>query len=233
MRGFGKASKNVNAGRPGIDAWGSDGVRSCPPAVPFPTATLTPRCYANPPGDLPNLPAPESPLDKPIFMRWFLALVGLLALVLGAVGVFLPLLPTTPFLLLAAGCFMRSSDRLYLWLIRQRWVGGYIRNYREHGAMALRAKAVALALLWAGIGYSAAMVADSWWLRAFLLCVAVGVTLHILHLRAAPRDSAGPSRGEDESASEDARWPKMRGRLAACSGRACRPLDKENPCLWP
>lgn len=120
--------------------------------------------------------------------RWLLVVAGVLAVVVGAIGVFVPLLPTTPFLLLAATCFVRSSDRLYTWLIHHRWFGSYIRNYREHRAITLRAKIVTLTLLWGVIGYSAVFVARAWWLRALLGVVAVGVTIHLLLLKTLTRD---------------------------------------------
>ena len=126
-------------------------------------------------------------------MRWFLAAVGVCAVVLGAIGVVVPLLPTTPFLLLAAACFIRSSDRLYVWLIHHRWFGDYIRNYRERRAMTRRAKGVALTLLWTVMGYSAWTVTTSWWLRLLLGSVAVGVTLHLLHLKTLTRKVAPQS----------------------------------------
>lgn len=112
-----------------------------------------------------------------------LVAAGCIAVALGAVGIFLPLLPTTPFLLLAAACFLRSSDRLYAWLITHRWLGGYIRNYREHRAITLRAKVLTLALLWLTIGYSAVWVVSALALRVLLLAIALGVTIHILRLR--------------------------------------------------
>ena len=115
--------------------------------------------------------------------KWLLIVLGVIAVGLGAIGVFIPLLPTTPFLLLAAACFMRSSDRLYTWLVHLSWLGSYIRNYREHHAMELRAKVVALTLLWGMIGYSAVMATESWWLRILLGAVAVGVTIHLLCLK--------------------------------------------------
>ncbi|MBU8935018.1 MAG: YbaN family protein [candidate division Zixibacteria bacterium] len=108
---------------------------------------------------------------------------GFVSVGLGAVGVFVPLLPTTPFLLLAAACFIRGSDSYYQWLINHKWLGAYIRNYREHKAITLQAKTISLASLWLVIGYSATYVASSWWLRGFLGIVAVGVTVHLLHLK--------------------------------------------------
>jgi uncharacterized membrane protein YbaN (DUF454 family) len=114
--------------------------------------------------------------------------VGVISVGLGVIGVFLPLLPTTPFLLLAAACFVRSSERLYAWLIGHRLFGTYIRHYREHRAITLRAKVVVLALLWGVIGYTAFGIVTEWWLRALLGIVAVGVTIHILHLKTLTRE---------------------------------------------
>jgi hypothetical protein len=143
-------------------------------------------------------------------VRALLVAAGCLALALGTVGVFLPLLPTTPFLLLAAACFIRSSDRLYRWLVGHRWFGAYIRNYREHRAMTRRAKLVMLVLLWGVIGHSAVMV-SSWGLRGVLAVVAVGVTVHLLHLRTMtpePLAHAGPG------AADAADTPGARGAAA-------------------
>ena len=75
-----------------------------------------------------------------LLRRALLIIVGLLSVAVGVVGIFVPLLPTTVFLLLAAACFVRSSDRLYRRLITNRVFGSYIRNYREHRAMPLGAK---------------------------------------------------------------------------------------------
>jgi uncharacterized protein len=127
-------------------------------------------------------------MQKSALQRGFLVAVGSVAVGLGTIGVFVPLLPTTPFLLLAAACFIRSSDRLYAWLIQHPWFGSYIRNYREHRAITLPAKVVALTLLWVAIGYSALFVARAWWLRALLGVVAVGVTTHLLLLKTLTRE---------------------------------------------
>ncbi len=107
---------------------------------------------------------------------------GVLAVGLGIVGLFLPLLPTTPFLLLAAACFVRSSDTLYEWLTNHRWFGRYIKNYREHRATTRMTKIVTLVLLWGTIGYTALVVVDGWQLRSLLFAVALGVTIHVLSL---------------------------------------------------
>jgi len=80
--------------------------------------------------------------------------LGVACLSLGAVGIAVPGLPTTPFLLLAAALFVRSSDRLYRRLIQSRVLGGYIRRYREQGGMTLRAKILSMAIMWAMITVS-------------------------------------------------------------------------------
>ena len=124
--------------------------------------------------------------------------VGIIAVGLGLIGILVPLLPTTPFLLLAAACFIRSSERLYNWLIHHKWFGSYIRYYREYRAITLRAKIVALVMLWSVIGYTAFGVVTDWWFRAVLGAIAVGVTLHLLHLKTLTRESAEKGRPAKE-----------------------------------
>jgi hypothetical protein len=112
-----------------------------------------------------------------------LLILGLLSLTLAIIGIFVPLLPTTPLLLLAAACFMRSSNKLYRWLIEHPWLGPYIRHYREHRAITLRTKIATLVLLWLSIGYAIIFVLDVLSLRLLLLAIAIGVTLHLMSLR--------------------------------------------------
>lgn len=119
----------------------------------------------------------------PSLRKWLLVSVGVLSVGLATAGVFLPLLPTTPFLLLAAACFIRSSDRLYRWLTGHRWFGPYIRGYREHKAITRRARLVALLLLWGTLAYSAIAVVNALAVRVLLLLVGVGVTLHLVRLK--------------------------------------------------
>ena len=115
-------------------------------------------------------------------LRVFLATIGLISLGLGIIGAFLPLLPTTPFLLLSAACFVRSSRRLYAWLINHPQLGPFVRNYRDHRSMTVRIKVVTLVLLWVTIGYSALAVAEALWLRLLLLAIAGAVTAHVATL---------------------------------------------------
>jgi len=113
--------------------------------------------------------------------------IGIISVGLGTAGIFLPLLPTTPFLLLAAACFIRSSDRLYQWLIHNRWFGSYIRNYQEHRALPLRAKVTALILLWTTMTYSVFFLLRHWLPQVLLLLIAAVVTIYLLSLKTMPQ----------------------------------------------
>ena len=114
--------------------------------------------------------------------RRLLITAGTLSLAIGIVGIFLPVLPTTPFLLIAAACYLRSSERFYNWLMNSRWLGNYIRNYVEGKGLPVKVKLGIIILLWATIGVSI-WLTDSLILAAVLLIIAVGVTLHIALLR--------------------------------------------------
>jgi len=108
---------------------------------------------------------------------------GTISLALGAIGIFLPILPTTPFLLLSAACYLRSSERMHKWLLGNRWFGEYIKNYGEGKGIPAKTKMVALAILWAAIFYSTLMVVDEILIAQIaLLAIAVGVSVHLVRL---------------------------------------------------
>ena len=111
--------------------------------------------------------------------RRLLIVAGTLSTGLGIIGVFVPILPTTPFLLLAAACYMRSSERSYRWLINNRIFGAYVRNYIEGKGMPVRIKIFTILLLWLAIGLSITFGVQNIVIRIVLICVAIGVTVHI------------------------------------------------------
>lgn len=114
-------------------------------------------------------------------MKHLFIILGSLSLGLGVLGIFLPLLPTTPLLLLAAALYLKGSPQLYEWLINHPRLGEYIRNFREYRAIPLRAKIVSVALLWLTIGYCILSVVDEWWWAQLLMAIlAVAITWHIL-----------------------------------------------------
>ncbi len=112
--------------------------------------------------------------------RGFFILAGTIFLALGVVGIVLPILPTTPFLLLAAACYYKGSERMHRWMLNNRWFGGYIRNYKEGRGMSLRAKVFTLSLLWVVIGYSALFIVNLILVQMILLIIAVGVSIHVI-----------------------------------------------------
>ncbi|WP_455672187.1 YbaN family protein [Phocaeicola sp.] len=113
-------------------------------------------------------------------MKILYTVTGTISLVLGVIGIFVPLLPTTPFLLLSAALYFRGSPRLYDWLLNQKYLGPYIRNFREYRAIPLRAKIVSVSLIWITISYCIFSVAPYLWLKIVLFGIAVGTSWHIL-----------------------------------------------------
>ena len=113
--------------------------------------------------------------------RGFLITAGTLSAGVGIAGVFVPLLPTTPFLLVAAACYVRSSKRLYRWLLTNRVTSSYIADYRAGKGIPAGTKAVSICVLWITLAVSAFMV-QVWWIWLILGAVAVGVPLFILSL---------------------------------------------------
>lgn len=112
-----------------------------------------------------------------------LVIFGTVFVGLGIVGIFMPILPTTPFLLLAAACYARSSQRFYHWLLTNRWFGTYIDNYRHKRGMPIKMKIAIVALLWLTIGLSAAFATQSLTVRIILIVIAVGVSVHIMSIK--------------------------------------------------
>jgi uncharacterized protein len=104
---------------------------------------------------------------------------GTLSTGLGIIGIFVPILPTTPFLLLAAACYMRSSERFYRWLINDRIFGAYVRNYIEGKGMPVRIKMFTILLLWLTIALTIVFGVQNIVIKIVLICIAVGVTAHI------------------------------------------------------
>ncbi len=116
-------------------------------------------------------------------MKYILVFFGTLSLALGLIGAFLPVLPTTPFLLLAAALYLRGSKRLYDWLLAHPYLGEYIRNFREYKAIPLRVKVVSVSMVWITLLYCAVFVAREWWMSVMFIAIALGVSIHILNYR--------------------------------------------------
>ncbi len=113
-------------------------------------------------------------------MKIFLSIIGLISLGLGLVGIFLPVLPTTPFLLLSAALFLRSNRRLYDWLLNHPRLGPYITNFMIHKSIPLKVKVISVSLVWITLLYCAIFVVEFWLFRLLFILLATAVTIHIL-----------------------------------------------------
>ena len=126
----------------------------------------------------------------------FLIFFGTLSLSFGVIGIFLPVLPTTPFMLLAAYCYMRSSKKLYAWLIRRKVIGAYIYGYITYRAVPKSTKIFSLIFLWATLVTSMFLVGH-WPVRALLILVGVGVSMHLFTLKTVKKTETNkPDPGE-------------------------------------
>lgn len=130
------------------------------------------------------MPAPHG--NRSLILRYALLAIGWLSVALGVIGIFLPVLPTTPFLLLAAACFARSSPRFYRWLTEHPRLGPWIRNYLDGNGIPLKGKVYAISLMWASILLSCYLVPIPW-TRAIMLTSAVLVTVYILKQKTADK----------------------------------------------
>lgn len=116
------------------------------------------------------------------FKKYLLIFAGSISLALGIIGVLLPVLPTTPFLLLSSFCYIRSSNHLYNWLINHKIFGSYIYNYLTYRAVKKSVKIGALIFLWFSLLISILIVSNLY-LRIFLMAVGVAVSIHLLTLK--------------------------------------------------
>lgn len=119
-------------------------------------------------------------------IRYALLIAGSITLVLGLIGIFIPVLPTTPFLLISAYCYLRSSKRMYNWLIHHKVLGSYIYNYLEHRAVLRKTKIGAIVFLWLTLSISMFLIGN-WHVRAFLLLVGICVSIHLFTLKTLER----------------------------------------------
>jgi len=123
----------------------------------------------------------EQFLRKPV--KILLITTGSFFVGVAVIGIFVPVLPTTPFLLISAALYARSSKKFYNWLTNNKIFGRYIKSYREGKGIPLKVKIIIITLLWITIGCSAIFAVDIIWVKLILVIVAIGVTTHIIRIR--------------------------------------------------
>ncbi|WP_306532470.1 YbaN family protein [Geobacter sp.] len=122
------------------------------------------------------------PVPPGKILRWILLGAGFLSTALAVLGIFLPLLPTVPLLLLAAACFARSSERVHRWLLDHRHLGPILHGYLDGSGIPRRARATAIGLIWVTIPTSALFVVPLFWVRVLLFAIGLAVTVYLLRL---------------------------------------------------
>jgi uncharacterized protein len=110
-------------------------------------------------------------------------ILGFTSLTLGIIGIVVPVLPTTPFLLLSSSFFLKSSKKLYHWLLNNKILGQYIKDFQEEKSISLTVKISSISLLWITISISAIFFVHILWLKLLLFAISIGVTIHILHYK--------------------------------------------------
>lgn len=116
-------------------------------------------------------------------VRWILLAGGIVFTSVGVIGMFVPLLPTTIFLILAAWCFARSSAKFHSWLHSNRLFGKYLSDYRSGKGMTIKSKVFSISILFLGIGYSILFATHTLYVRILLAVIAIGVGLHLIMIK--------------------------------------------------
>lgn len=119
-----------------------------------------------------------SPLAKYLYLA-----SGFLLVAIGVIGIFLPLLPTTIFLILASICFLKSSPKANEWLRNHKILGGYIDNYQNKTGLTIKSKIINIITLWISISVSALLFTDKTYIKLLLLSIAIGVTVHLIMIK--------------------------------------------------
>lgn len=119
----------------------------------------------------------------PGIYRYLYFISGVLLVAIGVIGIFLPILPTTIFLILASACFIKSSPKANEWLRNHKILGVYIKNYQDGAGLTVKSKIFNITFLWTMILVSALFFTDLWYIQVLLLAIAIGVTIHLLMIK--------------------------------------------------
>lgn len=116
-------------------------------------------------------------------IRYTYLVSGFSLVVIGIIGIFLPLLPTTIFLILASACFVKSSPKANEWLKKNKFLGPYLKNYQDKTGLTIKSKIFTIIFLWLSIGISAFYLTNEFYIRMLLLAIGAGVSIHIMFIK--------------------------------------------------
>jgi len=116
-------------------------------------------------------------------IRYAYLVSGFLLVAIGIIGIFLPLLPTTIFLILASACFVKSSPKANEWLRNNKFLGPYLKNYQNKTGLTIKSKIFTIIFLWLSIGISAFYLTNEFHIRMLLLAIGAGVSIHIIYIK--------------------------------------------------
>jgi uncharacterized protein len=116
-------------------------------------------------------------------IRYAYLVSGFLLVAIGIIGIFLPLLPTTIFLILASACFVKSSPKANEWLRNNKFLGPYLKNYQNKTGLTIKSKIFTIIFLWLSIGISAFYLTNEFYIRMLLLVIGAGVSTHIIYIK--------------------------------------------------
>jgi len=119
-------------------------------------------------------------------LRWMLFICGWISVGCGVIGIFLPIVPTVPFLLLGVACFARSSERFHRWLMEHNHLGPLLHDYLKGSGIPLRAKFTAISMIWVSFPTSAVLFAEALWLKILLIAAAAVISSYLIFLPTAP-----------------------------------------------
>lgn len=131
---------------------------------------------------MPNLIEQHS-VELTGFRKYFYLVSGVILVAIGVIGIFLPVLPTTIFLILASACFVKGSPKANEWLRNHKILGMYLKNYQDGTGLTLKAKVINIFLLWSMILISAFLFTEEIYIRLILIAIAIGVTIHLVMVK--------------------------------------------------
>jgi len=122
-------------------------------------------------------------VEQSRIVRYAYVISGFLLVAIGVIGIFLPLLPTTIFLILASACFVKSSPKANEWLRNNKYLGHYLKNYQDRAGLTIKSKIFTIIFLWLSILFSAFYLTDEFYIKIILFAIAIGVSIHLIMVK--------------------------------------------------